>query len=168
MKLVPAAAALPVWVDDVDFAVERHIFEVAVQQPGDDEAFLDAVGQVMSTQLSRDKPLWEVHVLTGLADGRWALVVRMHHAMVDGITSTAIVGVLLTSSPEVPEPLDDGWTPAAEPTEWQLLSDAMSDSARAAADLARRAAAAAVQPFAGWTPPAPVSPDHLDGPPPGR
>jgi diacylglycerol O-acyltransferase / wax synthase len=117
IRLVPAAAALPVWVDDVDFDVRRHVFETTAPTPGEDGLFA-AVSRVMSSQFDRGKPLWEAHLVTGLGEDRWALVVRMHHAMVDGITSTAIVGELLTRSPEVPEPVDDGWSPAPEPSDW--------------------------------------------------
>lgn len=153
VRLVPAAAALPVWVDDVQFDVRRHIFETPASPAGDDAALFDAVSRVMSNQLDRDKPLWEAHLITGLADDRWALVVRMHHCMVDGISSTAIVGVLLTSDPDpaMPERLDDAWSPQPEPSDAQLLQDAFTDNLKAAGELVKATAAAALKPPSSWS-----------------
>lgn len=159
VRMVPAAAALPVWVDDPHFDIRRHVVATAAAAPGDDEALFEAVGRVMSVQLARDKPLWEAHLVTGLAAGRWALVVRMHHCMVDGITSTAIVGELLATTPDPPPPLPDDWAPAPEPSDWELLRDAVGHNLRATGEMARAAVAAVVEPP---RPPALPSPADLE------
>jgi diacylglycerol O-acyltransferase len=146
VRMVPGAVALPVWIDDVDFDVDRHVFCTRAGDTGDDSALFAAVSDAMSAQLDRGKPLWEVHVITELAADRWAMVVRMHHCMVDGVTSTAIVRVLLSETPDVPQPIQDDWTPAPEPSDWQLVQDAFTDNMTAAAGFARQAATSMLPP----------------------
>jgi diacylglycerol O-acyltransferase / wax synthase len=161
VKLVPGSAGLPVWVDDAEFAVRRHLFETQVDPRADPQGF-EAIARVMGTTLDRHKPLWEMHLITGMPEDRWLLVIRMHHGMVDGITSTAIVGKLLTTSPEPPEAVEDNWTPAPEPSDWQMVQAALTDNAKAMADVARKTAALALKPFA--SPPSPPpKPEVLEG-----
>ena len=113
VRFVPFALARPVWVDDSHFNLGYHVRRTALPSPGGDEELLTLVGRVMSQNLDRAKPLWEMWVVEGLEDGRWALLSKVHHCMVDGIASTDLMSVLLDTErdPELPRP--DAWAPGA-------------------------------------------------------
>jgi diacylglycerol O-acyltransferase len=95
----------PVWVDDEDFDIERHCHRIAVPQPGDDAELARLCAHIASQQLDRNKPLWEMWVIEGLADGRVAVMSKMHHAGVDGVTGANMISELCSLEPEAP-PLD--------------------------------------------------------------
>ena len=130
LRFIPMDAGLPVWIDDADFRLQRHVFEVPNVSAAPDALGL-TVGRVMSSQMARDKPLWEIHLVRGLPEDGWALVVRMHHCMVDGVSSAEIVNALLSRSPEPTAPVPDQWRPAPEPSHAELLASAAADTARA-------------------------------------
>jgi WS/DGAT/MGAT family acyltransferase len=149
VREIPLAAGLPVWIDDVSFSVDRHVAETRAGL-----TLEQAVSEVMSSQLDHGLPLWQIHLIAGLQTG-WALVVRMHHAMVDGITSTEIVQVLLSESPHIQAEPAEPWQPAPEPSDAELLAGAAADTA----GTAMAAAAAARKTM--LNPPPPPSPDTL-------
>jgi|CXWL01.1.fsa_nt_gi WS/DGAT/MGAT family acyltransferase len=92
----------PVWVDDASFTVERHVREVTLAAPGEDE-LQRLAGDLFSVPLDRGQPLWELSLVQGLGDpDRFALICKVHHAMIDGIAGIDFMGALLT-----PEPGDD-------------------------------------------------------------
>src|SRR5512132_928894 len=78
----------PVWVDDPGFDLDYHLRRTAVPSPGGDRELAVLMGRIMSARLDRNRPLWEYWVVEGLADGRWALVSKVHHCMVDGVSGT--------------------------------------------------------------------------------
>lgn len=84
----PFGLSAPEWVDDPDFDLSRHVHRVALPRPGDDDILFRVVADVMAMRLHRDFPLWEVWVIEGLADNRWAVLVKVHHCMADGIAAT--------------------------------------------------------------------------------
>ncbi len=142
---VPLALARPAWVDDPHFHIEYHVRHTALPSPGGEEELRHLVGRVMSQQLDRSKPLWEIWMVEGLQDDRWALVSKVHHCLVDGVSGAELLAVILDLSPEVPEPVDDHWTPAPEPTAIDLTRDAALglasspyEQVRAAGSLLRR------------------------------
>ena len=90
----------PSWVPDGSFDVARHVRRAALPAPGGRNELLEYCAKVWSHRLDRRRPLWEVVLLEGLADGRWALVTKTHHAMVDGISSVDAAHLLLDASPE--------------------------------------------------------------------
>ena len=94
--------AHPVWVEDDDFNIERHVHHVAIPAPGTIEEVAQMCGHFVSQVLDRKKPLWDMWVLEGMDDGKVALILRMHHACVDGATVAEILGELATASPEPP------------------------------------------------------------------
>jgi diacylglycerol O-acyltransferase len=101
----PLNLGLPVWQDDPYFDIRQHILRISVDPPGG-EAELEALaGRILSHPLDRQKPLWEIHVIEGLKNGRGALLFRMHHALADGVSAARLQEVLLDPSPEVPPPL---------------------------------------------------------------
>ena len=106
MRLVetaPGGLVNPVWEDDPDFDVARHVRSVPWPEPGGDAELCSVMGEAMSTRLDRSHPLWEILVVDSPTRGRTALVVKMHHALVDGI---AAIGVGTIIFDPTPEPLD--------------------------------------------------------------
>lgn len=130
VREIPLDLGPPVWVDDPDFDLGYHLRRAALPAPGGDAELAELMGRIMSDRLDRDRPLWEYWLVEGLADGRWALVSKVHHCMVDGIAGTDLYRVLLDPTPEPQAAVPDDWRPGREPTPWEL-------SAVAAADLAR-------------------------------
>jgi diacylglycerol O-acyltransferase / wax synthase len=96
----PLGIANPVWVNDRQFDPDRHIRRVALPAPGGREQMEELVGDLMSDRLDRSRPLWQLHVVEGLAGGRTGLVARMHHALVDGIAAVDVSTVILDPTPE--------------------------------------------------------------------
>ncbi|GAB3014781.1 WS/DGAT/MGAT family O-acyltransferase [Mycobacterium bourgelatii] len=94
LKLHPLDLGAPEWVDDPDFDIERHVRRVALPQPGDDHELGRVIADVMARRLDRDRPLWEVWVIEGLADDRWATLTKIHHCMADGIAATHVLAGL--------------------------------------------------------------------------
>jgi WS/DGAT/MGAT family acyltransferase len=97
---VPFALDHPYWIEDPEFDVEYHVRELALPQPGDDRQLGEQVARIHSRPLDRARPLWELYVISGLAGGRVALLTKMHHAAVDGMSGAEILSVLLDPSPE--------------------------------------------------------------------
>ena len=88
------------WVDDPDFDMSNHLLRAALPKPGGDEELQELIGRVFSRQLDRRRPLWEIYIVEGLRDGRWALLTKSHHAMVDGISNLELATILLDVEPE--------------------------------------------------------------------
>ncbi len=103
VRFVPLALGRPTWVDDPHFNLDYHVRRTALPAPGGDQELRNLVGRVMSQQLDRAKPLWEIWIAEGLDDGRWAFISKVHHCMVDGVSATDLLSVLLDSRRE-PDP----------------------------------------------------------------
>jgi diacylglycerol O-acyltransferase len=97
---VPLGFDLPYWVEDPDFDLDFHIRESAVPPPGDDHKLAETVARIFARPLDRGRPLWEIYVIHGLPDGNVALLTKIHHAVVDGVSGNEILTVLLDPSPE--------------------------------------------------------------------
>ena len=96
----PLDLGLPIWQDDPHFDIRRHIFRINLDSPGG-EAELEALaGRILSERLDRKKPLWDIHVVDGLKNGRGALIFRLHHALADGVSAARLQEVLLDTSPQ--------------------------------------------------------------------
>ena len=126
---VPGGLDHPVWVEDPEFELGRHLTRMALADPGSDEQLANAIAAFASKPLLRDRPLWELLVLEGLARERVAVVVKIHHAVADGTAAVAMLrnavqGVAGTVSVDL---VDDPWQPEPLPTRRQLLSMAAHD-----------------------------------------
>ncbi|HET6506403.1 MAG TPA: wax ester/triacylglycerol synthase family O-acyltransferase [Baekduia sp.] len=97
---VPFGLDLPYWVEDPDFDLDFHIRESAIPPPGDDRKLAETVSRIFARPLDRTRPLWELYLIHGLPDGRVALLTKVHHAVVDGVSGNEILTVLLDPSPE--------------------------------------------------------------------
>jgi diacylglycerol O-acyltransferase len=126
VRFVPLALGRPAWVDDPHFNLEYHVRRTALPAPGGDDELRNLVGRVMSQQLDRAKPLWEMWVAEGLDDGRWALISKVHHCMVDGVSGTDLMSVLLSKERESTTAAEDGWKPAPEPNSAALVAHALA------------------------------------------
>src|SRR5215208_6351548 len=100
VRFVPMDLGRPVWVDDPHFVLDYHVRGTALPAPGGDEQLRILVGRIMSQRLDRSRPLWELWVAEGLGDGRWAMISKVHHCMVDGVSATDLLSVLLDSERE--------------------------------------------------------------------
>jgi WS/DGAT/MGAT family acyltransferase len=100
LREVPFRLGPPVWVDDPNFDLRYHIRQTALPKPGGDEQLRNLIARVMAQRLDRDFPLWEYWLVEGLMKGRWALISKVHHCMVDGISGTDLYRVIFDLSPE--------------------------------------------------------------------
>ncbi|CRK51234.1 putative diacyglycerol O-acyltransferase tgs1 [Rhodococcus sp. RD6.2] len=91
---VPLDLGLPKWVAAEGFDIDRQVRRVALPHPGDDAELCRQIADIMAVRLDRDRPLWECWVVEGLADGRWALLMKLHHSMADGISGTRLFEAL--------------------------------------------------------------------------
>ena len=119
----PFDLAWPVLAEDPDFDINAHVIRRAVTSPGGEEQLDALVARVMSRELAPDRPLWELNYIEGLADGRAAIVMKVHHALADGVSGAATFAGLFDLSPEVrqPEPPQNVPAPDPLPTPLELL-----------------------------------------------
>src|SRR4051812_1620561 len=101
---VPMGMDKPYWHYDSDVDISEHVFETALPAAGDLHALGDLVGELTAAPLDRSRPLWELHIVTGLADDRVALVAKVHHSTLYGAAGAEFIAELLDLSPESPEP----------------------------------------------------------------
>jgi diacylglycerol O-acyltransferase / wax synthase len=146
VAFVPLDLGRPVWVDDPHFNLDYHIRRTALPSPGGDEELRNLVGRVMSQQLDRSKPLWELWVVEGLDEGRWALISKVHHCMVDGVAASDLLSVLLDSERDPGPPAPDAWTPGPEPSPAELVARALAERAASPYEGLRAALAAVRDP----------------------
>ncbi|HEU5033774.1 MAG TPA: wax ester/triacylglycerol synthase family O-acyltransferase [Mycobacteriales bacterium] len=130
VRWVPGHVANPVWVDDEDFDISYHVRRSALPRPGTPEQLYELVGRVQSRQLDRSRPLWEIYLVEGLADGRFAIITKTHHAMVDGISAIDIGTLILDVEPTPRDVVEDAWIPRPEPSAAELLLGAVRDNLR--------------------------------------
>jgi diacylglycerol O-acyltransferase / wax synthase len=125
VRFVAFRAGLPVWVDDPHFNLDYHLRRTALPRPGGEQQLRLLVGRVMSQQLDRSKPLWEMWIAEGLEEDRWALVSKVHHCMVDGVAGSDLLTVLLDREADPGRTASRPWTPKAAPDGLALLAHAL-------------------------------------------
>ena len=129
LRKVPFNLGPPVWVDDPNFNIRYHVRQTALPAPGGDQELRRLMGRVMTQRLDRDYPLWEYWLVQGLDQGRWALISKVHHCMVDGVSGTDLYRVIFDLTPEPPPPLADDRTVAAEPSDLEFAARAALSAA---------------------------------------
>ena len=129
LRFVPFDQGRPVWVDDPHLNLEYHVRQTALPAPGSDEQLRNLAARIFSQQLDRSKPLWELWLVEGLHDGRFAIIGKSHHALVDGVSGVDITTVLfdLDAEPEGPPSTPPPWLARPEPTDLKLLGDALRE-----------------------------------------
>jgi diacylglycerol O-acyltransferase len=135
---VPFNLGRPVWVDAPDFDLDFHLRRTALAAPGDDAALEQLIGRVMSQRLDRDRPLWEDWLIEGLPEGRWAVLSKVHHCMIDGVTGNELYRLICDTSPEPRPPVADHWQPEPVPDSAALAWEALGRLIRNPFDQARR------------------------------
>jgi diacylglycerol O-acyltransferase len=105
LKLVPGGIDFPVWVTDEEFDIDRHVHRLAVPAPGGERELSEVTGHLAGIPLDRSRPLWEMHVIEGLENGKIAVFSKMHHASVDGVSGSNMISYLCSLEPDAP-PLD--------------------------------------------------------------
>ncbi|MER7251362.1 wax ester/triacylglycerol synthase family O-acyltransferase [Kribbella sp. NPDC000426] len=124
-RQLPFDLGPPVWYDDENFELDYHLRHTALPAPGGDEELSALMARLMSARLDRDRPLWEYWLVEGLRDGRWALVSKVHHCMVDGVSGTDLYGVVLDPTPKPQPAVPDEWAPQHRPTTISLTATAL-------------------------------------------
>jgi diacylglycerol O-acyltransferase len=138
----------PVWIDDPSFNLEYHIRHTALPAPGRWEQMQDLTARIFSQQLDRSKPLWEMWLIEGLEDDRFALITKTHHSLIDGIAGVDLATVLFDISPDPPPVTNSGrpWQPHPEPGTVQLVAAGLVGAMRAGVALAEGAIDAVAHP----------------------
>ncbi|HEX5713379.1 MAG TPA: wax ester/triacylglycerol synthase family O-acyltransferase [Solirubrobacterales bacterium] len=139
LRFVPLDQGRPVWVDDPHLNLEYHVRQTALPAPGSDEQLRNLAARIFSQQLDRSKPLWELWLVEGLHDGRFAIVGKSHHALVDGVSGVDITTVLfdLDREPQGPPASAPPWLARPEPTDLELLGDALRERLTSPKEIAR-------------------------------
>jgi diacylglycerol O-acyltransferase / wax synthase len=142
LRFIPFGQGRPVWVDDPHFNIGYHLRHTALPSPGSDEQLRTLAARLFSQRLDRSKPLWEMWLIDGLKGNRFAIFGKSHHALVDGVSGVDISTVLYDLAPDAaPVAPPEEWVPAPEPTDSQLLAQALIERATSPAELMRGARA---------------------------
>jgi WS/DGAT/MGAT family acyltransferase len=144
----PFQSGKPVWVDDARMNLEYHVRHSSLPAPGHDDQLAMLTGRLFSQQLDRSKPLWEMYLVQGLEDNRFALISKTHHALVDGVSGVDLATVLFDANP-VPVGLTPPvrpWEPKPEPSELSLLARGAEGVAKMPLRIGRRLLRAAQHP----------------------
>ena len=122
---VPLGQGRPKWTDDEDFDVCFHVRATALPSPGSERELKRLGARVLGLPLDREKPLWELWLVEGLEGGRFAVISKTHHAMVDGVSGMDILSVLFADDDEERARQARGWEPQTAPAGLQLLAEAL-------------------------------------------
>lgn len=117
---VPLGLGHPLLVDDPEFDLANHLHRLAVPAPGGLRELADIVGDLAGRPLDRHQPLWEMWLVEGLEGGRFALVTKMHHCMIDGASGSSQMAGLMDLTPDAPPPVPEPWSPAPLPSRLSL------------------------------------------------
>ncbi len=139
LQYVPLGQGRPVWVDDPQFRLPFHIRHTALPRPGSDEQLKLLAGRIFSQALDRQRPLWELWMVEGLSDGRFALLTKTHHALVHGLNIASILFDPTPTPPPVTDP-PQAWAPKPLPSRAQLVADALVERATTPGEVRRSAA----------------------------
>ncbi len=136
---VPLAQGRPVWVDDPHFELSFHVRHTALPRPGGERQLKRLAGRVFSQSLDRSRPLWELWLVEGLADDRFALLSKTHHALVDGVSGVDIASVLFDTArdPAPVAPPKAPWVARPLPSDTKLLAEALQERATVPGEIVR-------------------------------
>src|SRR5919206_640762 len=128
VREVPMQLGRPLWVDDPHFQILYHVRHTAVPGPGSDEQLRNLAGRVLGQRLDMAKPLWEVWLVEGLENDRWAIISKVHHCMVDGIAGTDLMQVIFDLDPNASHEEPRPWTAQRDPSSLELMAGAVQDT----------------------------------------
>jgi diacylglycerol O-acyltransferase / wax synthase len=118
----------PVWADDQEFSIRHHIRCAHVPAPGGQEQLQAVAARLFARPLERRRPLWEEWLLDGLEGGRWAIVSKIHHCMVDGVGGNDLMALIFSTDPGEPLPPAARWEPAPPPSLAELAAGDLRDA----------------------------------------
>ncbi|AZQ40886.1 wax ester/triacylglycerol synthase family O-acyltransferase [Streptomyces cyaneochromogenes] len=119
----PFGLGPPLWVDDPRFDIRDHVRTQEIPRPGDEATLLSLCAELNEPPLDRSRPLWELWLLPGLDDGTVAILVRLHHAVADGLAALTLMGALLDSAGDGVSSAPCSWSPQSPPGMGELCSD---------------------------------------------
>jgi diacylglycerol O-acyltransferase len=119
VRFVPLGLGRPVWVEDPHFNLGYHLRHTALPSPGSEELLRRTAARVFAQHLDRQKPLWEIWMIERLSKNRWALLSKVHHCMVDGVSATDLMTVMFDETPAPPP--EHPWQPTPEPSDTELV-----------------------------------------------
>jgi diacylglycerol O-acyltransferase / wax synthase len=128
VRPVPMQLGRPLWVDDPHFQILYHVRHTAVPKPGSDEQLRNLAGRVLGQRLDMAKPLWELWLVEGLAEDRWALISKVHHCMVDGVAGTDLMQLMFDLDPDATHEAPKDWAPRRSPSSVELMAGSVTDS----------------------------------------
>lgn len=128
VKALPFHVGRPVWVDDDHFNILYHVRHTAVPSPGGEDQLRNLAGRIFAQKLDDTKPMWEAWLVEGLEGGRWAIISKVHHCMIDGVSGTDMLQLILDFKKEsvLPEPKE--WKPQPTPSMFDLVVDGVRDA----------------------------------------
>ncbi len=135
VRFVPLGIGRPVWVADPHFHLSYHLRHSALPAPGGEAILRKTAARIFAQPLDRDKPLWEIWMIEGLSENRWALLSKVHHCMVDGVSATDLMTVMFDESPAPPP--ERPWTPRPEPSRAELIMRTVARQASSPAEQLR-------------------------------
>jgi len=128
LSFVPFDLGRPVWIDDPHLDLEHHVRHTALPPPGGEEPLKRLAGRLFGQPLDRDKPLWELWLVEGLGDDRFAVLLKTHHCMLDGVSGADLATVLFDVDPSaVAPPEPPPWTPRPAPDRTALVASSVAD-----------------------------------------
>lgn len=129
---VPFGFHHPLWIDDPDLDLSYHVQRASIPSPGTRREMDEVIGEIAGRPLDRRRPLWQMFVLEGLADGRVGVLVKVHHAVADGVAAAQLLENVMTRVPEEtdPSPEENPWHPERVPTRREILQAGMRDRFR--------------------------------------
>lgn len=142
---IPGGVERPVWVDDPHFSLDYHMRHTGVPRDGTMADVHAVSGRILSQRLDRGKPLWEMWMIDGLPDGQWAILSKAHHSIVDGVSGSDPLTLVVDGVKDGP-PADEAWNPPAIPSEAQLLGQGLLELSFDPAHQVRLARRALVSP----------------------
>jgi diacylglycerol O-acyltransferase / wax synthase len=142
VQRMPLDLARPVWADDPHFSLAYHLRHTAIPSPGGDAQVRALVARVLSQRLDIDRPLWEMWLVEGLPEDRWAIITKTHHAMIDGLAGNELMEIVLDRDRDPRRREPTAWSPNPQPSRLELAGSAVAGVARIPVDLTRAAAAA--------------------------
>jgi diacylglycerol O-acyltransferase / wax synthase len=142
LRFVPFGQGRPVWVDDPQLNLDYHVRHTSLPPPGSEEQLRNLAARIFSQRLDRSKPVWEMWLVDGVERGRFAVIGKSHHCLVDGVSGVDISTVLYDLEPDPePRPRPEPWIPQPEPSDAQLLADALLERATSPREMVRGARA---------------------------
>ena len=129
VRTMPLEVLRPMWVDDEHFEIGHHVRHAAVPAPGGKRQLREMAARIFATRLDRTRPLWEAWLLEGLKGGRWAILSKVHHCVVDGVGGNDLMTAVFDVTPDAEYPVPPAWAPEPAPAMTDLMAAGLREAA---------------------------------------